>query len=316
MKFQEPIVEKLRSQKNRSNLLNEHHVDGLFYHHYHLAEGLNQYKKQWIHNQVIIQELEAINHLAKKIDTTATILKGAHLLLDIYPDLGSRFLSDIDFLIFPQDMCKWDSLFRELGFEPIFQETFHGNNFKQEWCKKIGEIEINIEIHTKLFFHLESENWQLSPTTFSNLFKLSSEDLYIHLCGHLASQHTFLKLYWLFDIYFYHQKHSPDMDWAKLKAKSIELGLYRSVQMCIWILRKHFGLEIEKKIVTLFEIDNNKWWHSLLTIDFLIEPYSKKISYFLIKHATKDQINSALRYDLTWFYHYKIRTLWLKQSDQ
>lgn len=316
MENQLPIISKLEQEKNGASLLQEHHLVGLFYYFYHDSplspNGVIQYKKQWIHNQTILSEIELIDKLAKNYDIKGTILKGAHLLLNIYSDLGSRFLSDIDFLILGSDLLKWSSLLSELGYTPILDKTFHGNHFKNEWTKVIGEIEINIELHTKLFFHLKHEGWQFENTSFSNITKLKDEDFFIHLCGHLAFQHNFLKLFWLFDIYFYNQKYSHQMDWHYIRLKSITNDLYSSVQICLWTIQKYFDAKLEKNITNLFEINNKKWWKKILTIDFLINPHKKRIHYFLLKHATKDRLASALYYDLTWFFHYKIQKPWSK----
>lgn len=316
MESQVPIVEKLRIQENMLDLLNEHHIVGLFFSHYSNPSCqkiyIEHYKKQWIHNHMILEELTAISTSAFALETSATILKGSHLLLDLYKDIGSRFLSDIDLLISPKDQFLWETALSKLGYEATTGKTFYGNNYKLEWSKTIGEVEINVELHTKLFFHLEVVNWQLEKTSFLNLTKLKQEDLYIHLCGHLASQHNFIKLYWLFDIFLYHQKFADQMDWSSLKLKSKNHGLFRSVQMCIWILGHHFEMKLEKNIVELFDLNKKQWWKKLLTVDFLMYPFSNKYHYFLLKHATKDRLTTALRYDLTWFFHYKIRTIWSK----
>lgn len=311
MEFHIPIVEKIKASKNFIELLNEHHLLGIFFQFFNDStlptECHNQYKKQWIHNQVIHQELEAIGELLSRRGITATILKGAHLLLDLYPDLGSRFLSDIDLLISNNDIDVLEKTLTELGYSFKNQKKFHGNYFKRDYSKLIGNIEINIELHTKLFFHLEDENWTKETTPYLNLNKLSPEDLFVHLCGHLAFQHTFSSLYWLFDIYFYYQKDASQINWKGVRQKSIEHNLYRSTQMCLWIIRKYFGVALPKKIIELFDLDKKQWWQKHLTIDFLISPHAKKSTYFLIKHATKDQLTSALYYDLTWFFHYKIQ---------
>ncbi|HXH76820.1 MAG TPA: nucleotidyltransferase family protein [Bacteriovoracaceae bacterium] len=310
------IVENIKAQKNVPALLKEHLLTGLFYNHFIdsvlRADCRDQYKKQWIHNQLIIEQLDDVNRLAAENNLNVTILKGSHLLLDLYPDLGSRFLSDIDLLIDKKDQLHWESILIQLGFSPIQMETFHGNNFKSEWSMLIGEIEINIELHTKLFFHLKNENWPRDLTSYSHIQKLKSEELFIHLCGHLASQHTFLKLYWMFDIYFYYQKYYVHIDWHGLKKKSIEHDLFRSVQMCLWILKRHFNVKLERDNENLFSLNKKHWWERFLTMSFLMYPLSNKLNYFIIKHATKDRFISALRYDLTWFFHYKFRKAWLK----
>jgi hypothetical protein len=316
MELQLPIVDKMLKQNNCLDLLREHHVAGLFYNHFPDPllpfDCLEQYKRQWIHNQIIMEVLESINTQAKLFKTNATILKGSHLLFDLYPDLGSRFLSDIDLLISKEDIEKWKLILTELNYKVIIQKTFHGNNFKEEWCKKIGDVEINIELHTKLFFHLEHESWQVECTPFSNIMKLRNEDFFIHLCGHLAFQHNFLKLYWLFDIYFFYKKYFNQMDWEYIKLKSTRTGLYRSVEMCLWIIKKYFAVTFDENIEKLFEINKKRWWNKLLTLDFLLYPLARKRRYFLLKHATKDQLTAALVYDLTWFFHYKVQKLWSK----
>ncbi|MFA6236651.1 MAG: nucleotidyltransferase family protein [Bacteriovorax sp.] len=317
MNFQIPIVENLAKQKNCMDLLNEHHVTGIIYHYFPEFSVHNdcmlQYKKQWIHNHVLLNVIEEISTHAAIFKTSATLLKGADLLLDIYTDVGSRFLSDIDLLIPAEDSAKWENLLSKLGFEPTRLQSFYGNRFKKEWIKKIGEVEVNIELHTSLFFHLKKENWQTTGTPYLNLTRLKNEDMLIHLCGHVACQHSFLCLYWIFDIYFFYQKHFHELDWNLLKSKSIEHNLFTSVQMCLWILSQHFGVRLESEIERLFEINKKKWWMNLLTISFLLNPMEKKYKYYLVKQATKDQITSALRYDLSWFFHYKIQRLWSKQ---
>ena len=173
-----------------------------------------------------------------------------------------------------------------------------------QWIKNIGEIEINIELHTKLFYHLKDEAWSLVPSPVPHFTQLSLEDTLIHLCGHLAFQHTFHKLYWLFDIYFYTEKYQSQIDWDLVIQKSKVLHLANSVQMCLWCLHKYFKLSTE--LIDKFNLNDSFWWKQFLTVEFLISPEDKKLNYFLIKHATKDHFTEAIWYDLMWFWHYKI----------
>ncbi len=316
MEFQLPINEVLKVQKNFSQLLNEHHLSGLFYQFFNNSqlpiECQQQYKKQWIHNSLILEEIAEINVVALKYNTTSAMLKGAHLLGEIYTDLGSRFLSDLDLLINPNDKVNFEKVLYECGYVNRFEEKFHGNHFKSDWFKLVGLVEINLELHTQLFFHLDQEHWDLKPSYLSQFYKLSDEDLVIHLCGHLAFQHNFLKLFWLFDLYFLLNQKKDKLNWAIIKSKSKDKQLYRSIQMCLWALSQYYGLSLGQYIEDLFKLKNKHWWQKYLTLDFLVYPHKNKKNYFIIKHATKDQLRTALYYNLTWFYHYKIEKFWSK----
>lgn len=304
------ILNSLLGHPDKFNLVNDHHLEGLLFHQFKIENGKNksQYKKQWIHNHVLLEELENIAIRLKALKLSGTLLKGAQLLTDLYQDTGSRFMSDVDILIDKQNYNDWKELLLSSGYHSLELPIFIGNDFKSQWIKSIGNIEINLELHTKLFFHLKRENWNLTNSAITPFTQLSVEDTFLHLCGHLAFQHTFLKLYWLFDIYFYIEKHGNEMNWDEVKSKSKNYHLYQSICMCLWCLYKYFDLE--KSFVEAFKLDQPHWWQKYLTVDFLLCPDEKKIDYFLIKHATKDHLMEAFRYDLTWFLHYKIQKKW------
>jgi hypothetical protein len=296
--------------------LNEHHLLGLFYHLFNNSnlpdECQQQYKKQWIHNSIILEEIEKINLVMAAHDIHATLLKGSHLLTEIYKDLGSRFLSDVDLLIDSNDKNIFEKILLECGYTSRKEDKFHGNHFKSDWFKIEGFVEINIELHTQLFFHLDVENWEYQNSHFSQFKKLKDEDLIIHLCGHLAFQHNFLKLYWLFDLYLILNEKKDKLNWIEIKNKSQEKNLFRSLQMCLWALTQYFGSSFDKETQELFELKNIVWWKDYLSMEFLINPLKSKTTYLVVKHATKDQLRTALYYDLTWFYHYKVQKLWSK----
>jgi hypothetical protein len=301
------INQALLHSDNSANRLNHHHIQGLFYFHFKLNyEG--QYKKQWIHNQVLKEEILALSQELEINQIKGTLLKGAHLLQNIYPDLGSRFLSDIDILIDNKNYEAWELVLRKLGFAPVDIPTFRGNNFKSQWVKIVGQVEVNLELHTKLFFHLKQENWNFENSTYNSFTHLSLEDTFIHLCGHLAFQHSFLKLYWLYDIYFYLEKFGNNMNWELIEKKSKEMHLQQSVRMCLWTLYKYFHLD--DLLIEKFNLKRSEWWQKYLSLDFLINADSDKKNYYLIKHATKDHFLEAIYYDLSWLWHYKIQKLW------
>lgn len=168
-------------------------------------------------------------------------------------------------------------------------------------------MEINIELHTKLFANEKNFIWDYEKSKHFNFYKLNIEHNFIHLAGHLAFQHTFLKLYWLFDIYFYLKKYQNAMNWKKVHTESIRLNLNQSVTMCLWAIYKYFNLEFNNEAMSLFQIKKFKLWKKILTLNFLIRPQANLFQYILIKHLTKDHLIRGFLYDLRWIHHYLIK---------
>lgn len=299
-----PLIQTLALKHQGGTLFKEHHLEGLLYHRYQALfdqESLQaRYKSQWIHNQILLSELRELSKDLQKNNLFAIILKGIHLLEDLYTDVGSRFMSDIDLLISAEKVEIFEMILKQNGYQKSASKTFYGNNFKSEWNKLIGDIEVNIEVHTKLFYHTHNEYWNLEDSSIPYFKKLSREDFLIHLVGHLAFQHTFQKLYWMFDIHLYLEKYHSKIDWKLVFEKSKQLKLERALLMCLWVNRKYFNTKMNVTI-------KRKWWTYFLTENFLISPEKNKAQYILIKHATKDHLIEALYYDLTWLWHYKLK---------
>ena len=73
-------------------------------------------------NRKILDELKSICLLLNKKDIEPVLLKGtAHLVAGIYPDIGTRFLADIDLLISEKDFCGTLEALRALGY--VSEET-------------------------------------------------------------------------------------------------------------------------------------------------------------------------------------------------
>lgn len=249
------------------------------------------FKRQWLLNQSYLDEIFSFSPPAP-----GTLLKGAHLLSQNYYDHpGKRFMGDVDILIAKEDWNTWRDFLLKNGYEDITKDTWEANNFKAIFLKKSGPLELAIELHTRLFFQEDHEfSWQKEKK--GDYFYLTTEDLFIHLCGHIAYQHTFISLHWLYDIYLLLQKEN--LNWSLTDERAKKAGVFQSCQIILWCMREHFLLKdlprpklsfLTKKILQKF-----------LTKEFLINPTDAPIVYQLIKHITKDKISQALTYDLLW----------------
>jgi hypothetical protein len=310
MTIQPHLIECICYSKDRRALLKNHHLEGLFGHFYssliddvQLKEELkNQLNRQWIHNHILLGVLNELSPLIEKLKISATLLKGIHLIESTYEEIGCRFMSDIDLLIETPQIADWENLLIDQGFKKSNIKRFYGNNYKSDWSKTIGEVEVNLELHTRLFYVNNYEDWKKVHSQIIGFDQLSNEDLIIHLCGHLTLQHTMSKLYWLFDLYYFLEKNNRELNWQYINNKSKMLNVHQSVEITLLTLQKYFQIKtkdhysLKTKIISKF-----------ISINFLLFPEKNLSTYFILKHFSKDKIWQAFRYDIKWFFHYKLK---------
>ena len=276
----------------------DHHLEGLSYSINKKEEFKDEWKQQLLKNHMVQAELRKIEPLFVNQQIKVTLLKGFALLGDTYNDWGARFASDVDVLVAEEDLFEVKTLLRENGYYEAFEKKWLGNNFKYIMIKKTPLVEVTLEIHTKLFWHVKNRDrpTSLSPT-FASYSVLSKEEQLLHLCGHLAFQHTFIKLFWLFDIQYFLKKHGENINWDYFWIIAREDKLLNSCLICLWLANKDSSLPFAKlspsKLVHYF-------LKKLISKSFLIAPRKHPVRYFLIKFFLKDNLLDNFRYLTSW----------------
>jgi len=284
-------VPKLLKNQKLHSIANEHLIEALLFREFGIETGSGEkaWKQQWFHNTVL---QDTLTELALDLGEDVIVLKGMALLDSIYEDTGKRFMSDIDLLIPERDLERISRLFKDRGFSPITEAQWYGNDFKTEWTKTVNGIEVNIELHTRLFFHTEDIEWSTKEYSISPLRCLRNEEMVLHLIGHCAFQHNFLKLYWLIDVYLFQRE--KNIDWARIQVLASEMKLTKSVESTVYVLNKFFDCKIEGVPIPNIKLVN------LLNEELLINPNQIGKSYFKLKHLLKDSVLVSFQYDLLW----------------
>lgn len=285
----------------------EHHIEAVLFKYFKPFHTNQTFKKKWLmqwqYTNRLREELETLGHnISDKNKAHITVLKGMALTDLIYDDYGSRFMSDIDILIDPLDTELIFTSLKEMGYSQNKHKVWAGNHFKSEWIQSFDGFEINIEIHTSLFYHSKPFDLKYQDFSIRPFKRLDNDDLFIHLAGHLVFQHNFLKLYWLLDIILLIKRDDIKLDWNNIALKAKKNKVYRSIQMSLYTINKYFSSEvkIDHDILISFEIDQNKYWMSFLTQDLLLNPNHEGIKYWVTKHLSKDKISEAIYYDVVW----------------
>lgn len=92
-----------------------------------LKSSLRQpYINTWIHNQMLLNQLEILSNKYNHANIQVVVLKGICFALTIYPDLGLRPMADIDLLVPDSELPDAVQIAEELGFVDEIPEKSPG----------------------------------------------------------------------------------------------------------------------------------------------------------------------------------------------
>jgi hypothetical protein len=261
------------------------------------------WKAQLQRNLVQQEELRWLGQRCEERGLEPVVLKGAALLGDIYEDPGSRSMADLDLWVKPSDWEPLVKILVDAGYREVEGIRWEANEFKLNLSRLVDGLGIVFELHRKMFYS-ESRGsqvqWRTEPLCDGmpvSLRKLAREQMLAHLMGHLAYEHTFLKLSWLLDIDRYVRKHGASLDWERVQALCSWLRQSRSAFSVLWAAKRYLGTPVQWNGAGRLP----DWLlESLLTEEFLWAPTEHRARYYVVKHLVKDDWREALTYDLLW----------------
>lgn len=216
------------------------------------------------------------------------VLKGVAILdLNIYENLGQRLTGDIDLLV--SDFTNVERALISENFVLVETKNWKGNDFKKVYQKVIAGIEVAVELHARLFYHIDYADYNFSKTP-SGFKVLSHEWMLMHLVGHLAFQHTFLKIHWLLEINQYVENYRNEIDWNYFNYLINKFEFNNSWKLTQYFLNLTFKQKLTSNIILRYFCD----------IDFILFPEKNKVSYYLIKFMTKDSPLTFISYAVSW----------------
>lgn len=225
-------------------------------------------------NLFLNQEFFKILDIFSKKNIPLIPLKGIALIQKIYPDIGSRYIGDIDLLVKPEDVPKATNLLGELGyshpssfFNPEKPYTIYLNSspFSKPPHQKFGCGGKPTEMH--YFVHL---HWHLLNTTFplfmyridmkevwqkafpepcldKEILMMAPHHLIVYLSIH-AFSHSFNKISLFYDIQKVIEFYKDKLNWKQVsrvaKAWRATLPLYYSLYLTSKILKIVFLKDI------------------------------------------------------------------------
>lgn len=150
----------------------------------HFDDITNQNRKR---NKAILNQVEEITTLLRSNNLEPIYLKGiAHLLDDLYEDIGERMLSDIDLILVQEDARMAWQILIDNGYNKFGVQLSEEHRHYSELIKK-GAV-ASVEVHHRLLGGDSEQyfNWSIVKETLMDChsmskFKiLSNKDLILH----------------------------------------------------------------------------------------------------------------------------------------
>lgn len=257
-----------------------------------LTNLTNIQKKQLHYLHLISRAENQIEHIACQLNINLQFIKGSSFRKTFETFNYYRMQTDIDIYLSKRDLALLTIYFQENGISLQYEKKWFANKHKETYFIPIDTHPIPIEFHTKLYWHIDESKY--IPTYNSKKLKL--EDELIYLCYHSVFQHTLIKLFWLKDIYHIIELNNKKIDWAYLIHQADVLKLKRSVLIVLYILSCFSDIKFEYK----FDFSIIKNFIGIINSNFLLSPESSKIKYLALKHCSRDDIYTSIKYDLGW----------------
>jgi hypothetical protein len=238
---------------------------------------------------LIERELKNILRELNKNKVDVVLLKGFSILNVSKRNIDSRFMEDIDFLT-KEDTAKLVKILKKNKFHEVeAAERLHHRSF----IKVTNGYKIRIEVHHNFLhfknpFSIDIEDFWLRSQELSighvKAKGLSNEDLILHLCLHLACQHSFYR--GLRDLYDLSEIISHcNINWDKLVEINEKYKTSSVVYFCLELAKDLFENHTPQRVLNKLRVRSSKKQLFLLRVQsrnlFKIQ---KDILYKFQKH--------------------------------
>jgi len=221
------------------------------------------YENTLVLNLLNLQAIENIEQICQNEKINVMTLKGASLLDHIYTKAGMRPMTDIDLMVRPCDLPRFEMLLEQLEYRRSAELT---HIFKK------GHSIIDLHTHALNTDRIASRKY-LFPQGMDPVWEQAQSwkpgflcvknphhtDNVLLLSQHFM-KHSFSKLIWLVDIYRLLQAFKK-RDWQKLKERALLLEQERPLSYSIFLLHLYFdyhpppesGFETSRVKINLIE---------------------------------------------------------------
>lgn len=210
------------------------------------------YQERTMRNLFLSSELQQITKALQAESIPVMVLKGMHLIADVYAEVGMREMDDIDLLVPRAALQPAADILQSLGYaskEPLDIPQWSAD--VHHLPRMLNRNNTVVEVHWNITWPRDQYSlsdldslWERArPLRIADVevWGLSREDLLLHLCIHASFQHMFYTgLRPSCDIAAAIQAYRTELDWSQVVARACQwewhTGVYlvlRLAQACL-----------------------------------------------------------------------------------
>lgn len=234
-------------------------------------------------NMIIFNDLGSLLEALRTRGITAVVLKGACLAGTVYDDIALRPMRDIDILVRRKDLEEVEKVLINSGYGPAVRppvsEQCRLHHHLIPFTRPGGPP---VEVHWSLTpagcrFPITLEDLEEKTREFhcngSPARMLCPEDLLVHLCLHICTNHRFstLELRNLCDIAEVLRHYGDEIDWKSLGERARRFGTGKYVYSTLLVTEKLFGAELPREGLAQLDHDDNDTEMSGIIAGYLLD---------------------------------------------
>ncbi len=207
-------------------------------------------------NLNLIHDLKQVLQKLNQDNISVILMQGMALLLQVYPDVGTRPMKDIDLWVLPKDYANLVKALIDLGYQGrklfphIFtkDETIIDISTHILWADRIKARSLLLNKNQEEIFY------SADPILVEGrqAFCLNPYDQVLYLSLHVIKHHV-ERMIWLLDIKGLMDSWTGD-DWKKLLARASELGLQKTLAQIIFLLDLLLKFQPPAEIVPALQV--------------------------------------------------------------
>ncbi|GBE30007.1 MAG TPA: hypothetical protein ENH10_00315 [Bacteroidetes bacterium] len=207
----------------------------------------DHYQKAWARQQRFIQAHLSIQFELAQKGVDCISLKGLWYAQELYPGPSARAMTDLDYLVRPEDMDKALAVFIELGYNRIQAEDSAASE-KEIWLQHpVGGVKV--DLHRDLVPYYSDLSWDTNEIWSRSgevtlmgapARVLGIEDQILHIIVHGSLEHMLQPLRVLFDARLAMEKWGTQVDWKVLRPQAEQMGVGAALDLMLEALRKVF----------------------------------------------------------------------------